>query len=279
MLRIPPSMIFNALAILSAALSALSLAVPEALLSAAFPPPAVGDPAWGALEVLYLRVAGATLVLSSAAELCLKDSAANGRLQSATYRRLMLGSILKALGYLAAFLSLPSLWSPLLLLLYLPACLLSLLVNSGTLWASGKNPQKPAASMALSPLPSSPIGWFYTILAAGFLAASLTCYLPEAAAAMSVTSLSKGPIMALLERTCAPGLLLASLACLNIRDAADRSRMGASTFKKLNLGLSGLAFASGFSLWASNLLISNSVLLAPAGVGLVCLLFSLSAQK
>ncbi|KAF5840582.1 hypothetical protein DUNSADRAFT_16245, partial [Dunaliella salina] len=162
MLRIPPSTMYTALAVVSASLSLISLALPEALLGAAFPPSPAGEPAWGALEVLYLRIAGATLMPRTASELCLKDAAANGRLQSATYRRQMLGGVLNALAHTAAFLSVPALWVPLNVLTYLPVCLFNLLVNSLTLWASGKNPQKPAASMALSPLPSSLMGWFYT---------------------------------------------------------------------------------------------------------------------
>lgn len=43
----------------------------------------------------------------------------------------------------------------------------------------------------------------------------------------------------LLEGTLAPGLLLGAVAAWNLRDAADRGRLNASTFKRLNLGEGG----------------------------------------
>ncbi|KAF5840581.1 hypothetical protein DUNSADRAFT_16244 [Dunaliella salina] len=95
-------------------------------------------------------------------------------------------------------------------------------------------------------------------------------------AALVITLLSHALVSSF---SCCSSSSRSCLTLLCLQDAADRGRMGATTFKNLNLGLSGLAFFSGFSLWASGLLISNLVLTVPAGVGLVCLYFSLSAQK
>jgi hypothetical protein len=71
-----------------------------------------------------------------------------------------------------------------------------------------------------------------------------------------------------------------SLACLLVQDAADRGRLGASTFKRLNLGLAGLetayslAFASGVCSGVAPADLSSpagSNIIASMGIALFCL--------
>ena len=55
------------------------------------------------------------------------------------------------------------------------------------------------------------------------------------------------PATPLLKAIWAPGFLLCAVACYVLRDASDRGRLGASTFKNLNLGeqqLSNCALAA-----------------------------------
>jgi len=113
----------------------------------------------------------------------------------------------------------------LLWLLYLPACLLSILLNAGTLWATRKNPNKPPGSVGMTLLPSTPLAVFYTLLSVSLLAATAACCLPEGARILSngTTLLSpSGPVTHLLVRTCVPGLFLAAMTCLNLKVSPGR---------------------------------------------------------
>lgn len=65
------------------------------------------------------------------------------------------------------------------------------------------------------------------------VAAVAACYAPE----VIFTGEQLSTVGLLLKHTWAPGFLLAAGSCYVLKDAADRGRLGASTFKRLNLGL------------------------------------------
>jgi hypothetical protein len=83
----------------------------------------------GSLDHTFIQIAGATMVLSAAAEYSVKDAADNGRLTSATYQRLQLGLLVKGLGYLAAFAQAQGAWTPALALLYPTAAAASVVIH------------------------------------------------------------------------------------------------------------------------------------------------------
>lgn len=62
------------------------------------------------------------------------------------------------------------------------------------------------------------------------------CYAPE----VIFTGQPMTATGELLKHTWAPGFLLAAAACWVLGDAADRNRMSAGTFRRLNLGLAGV---------------------------------------
>ncbi|GFH24926.1 uncharacterized protein HaLaN_22806, partial [Haematococcus lacustris] len=122
-------------------------------------------------------------------------------------------------------------WTPQLAALYPTMAALSLAINLKVF--SEANTQlarqgKAAPSLGLGQLlPQNSAAWVYSLAAACYASTSLFL------GTESATAL-------LLKHTWAPGLLLTAVASLNLRDAADRGRLGASTFKRLNLGIAGL---------------------------------------
>jgi hypothetical protein len=72
-------------------------------------------------------------------------------------------------------------------------------------------------------------------------AAVAACYAPEVMFIGEVT-----PLGHLLKHIWAPGFLLCGVVSYIQKDAADRGRLGASTFMKLNAGLASVEF--GYSL-------------------------------
>ncbi|KAI8472114.1 MAG: hypothetical protein J3K34DRAFT_415175 [Monoraphidium minutum] len=173
------------------------------------------------------------MAISAAVEWSLADAAANYRLGSATYQRLMAGVAAKNVLYLTAFALASDVWTPQLLLLYPAAPLASLAACGLGLARSGATAASLSAGL-LAP-PKSAAGWVYSAFALLYAATLAACWAPEA---MFTAPLS--PLALLLKHTWAPGFLLSGAACLVLRDAADRGRLGAGTFKRLNLGLAAV---------------------------------------
>ncbi|MEW5318908.1 MAG: hypothetical protein WDW38_010092 [Sanguina aurantia] len=223
---------FGFLSATSALIAFPALLAPELLLDPVFHPSSGVDPgevAW-ILEPLFLRVAGATLLISAAVEYCLMDAAANSRLSSPTYARLMAGCSIKSMLYLATFASLPQLWSnPLACIAYLPTASASLLLNSAAL-ARSMSPTATATGSSSSGGGGGGGSSRRHMSCMSPLSTTVVVFVtPEGAAETTVALL--------LKRTWAPGFWLAAVACVSLGDAAERGRLGASTFRSLHSGL------------------------------------------
>ncbi|WIA31838.1 hypothetical protein OEZ86_002705 [Tetradesmus obliquus] len=264
---------YNFLTGTSVAFGVAALAAPQLLLTLALGVDATP------LDVAFTRIAGATMAISAAVEYSLQDAVVAGHLKSSTYQRLMLAILGKNCLYLAAFALSPGLWSPVLFSFYPTAAAASIVINAATLCSGfaqsgAASIRAGLASVAGFSEPKTPAGWTYSVFILLYAATVAACYAPE----VIFTGQPMTAAGQLLKHTWAPGFLLAGAACWVLADAADRGRLGASTFRRLNLGLAaveaGYTAVFGWSI-ASGLAVNDgsswSNLAGSAGITLYCL--------
>ncbi|GLI63193.1 hypothetical protein VaNZ11_006090 [Volvox africanus] len=241
---------FTALAATSAILSVLCVVEPQAILHVALPEAYTSD-----LDVTFLRTAGVTLAASAAVEYSLKHAAESQLLKSATYQRLMAGCALKSVAFLAVLAAnTPStlqLWSLPVWLAYVGTAVVAGAINLSVISnTSGKGLAPPPLDLNV---PQNPTSWGYATCTALYLLTVLACFAPETL----YTGDSYSAVTPLLKGVWAPGFLLAAVMSFVLKDASDRGRLGASTFKNLNLGLAALEY--GYSIIFGSAILSDQV--------------------
>eukprot|EP00879_Flechtneria_rotunda_P006175 GHRR01006492.1.p3 GENE.GHRR01006492.1~~GHRR01006492.1.p3 ORF type:complete len:164 (+),score=50.33 GHRR01006492.1:1258-1749(+) len=91
---------------------------------------------------------------------------------------------------------------------------------------------------------ASPVGTFYAFCA-GLALLQFLWHFPSSATPLFSQDL--GPIALLLKQARGAGMVLAGVVWYVLKDAADRGRLAASTFKQLNLAM---AVVAALQLWA-----------------------------
>ncbi|GIL93118.1 hypothetical protein Vretimale_14344 [Volvox reticuliferus] len=167
----------------------------------------------------------------------------------------MAGCAIKSVGFLAVLAAnTPStlqLWSLPMWLAYVGTAVAAGAINLSVISnTSGKG--LVAAPLDLS-LPQNPTSWGYATCISLYLLTVLACFVPETL----FTGDPYSAVTPLLKGIWAPGFLLAAVMSYVLKDASDRGRLGASTFKNLNLGLAALEY--GYSIIFGSAILSDQV--------------------
>lgn len=193
-----------------------------------------------------VRAAGATLVTSATVKYTLKEASVRGQLHMHTFRRLNLGLVLQTGATLVVAAQAVSLRNPLLTGYMALVCLPGLLLASRlySLYKQGgglplPSPKKTLAAVVGVLLPRNLPAAAYSLLTLVFAGMSAMCLSATPGEVMKLYPGIHGPMSVFAERCAGAGLMLMTLVAYSLKDGADRGKLGATSFRWLNLGVAG----------------------------------------
>lgn len=192
-----------------------------------------------------IRAAGATLLTTATVKFTLKEAALRGQLYMDTFQRLNFALVLQNAACLAVLAQAVSLRSGALTAFVGGLCGAGLVLASRvySLNRQGGGLPLPSPSRTLSAaisvlLPRNGPATAYSLLTLGCAGMAAMCLGAAPGGDMVLYEGIRGPMAVFAERMTGAGLLLMTLVAYSLKDGADREKLGATTFRWLNLGAS-----------------------------------------
>eukprot|EP00882_Tetradesmus_deserticola_P007162 GHRQ01007541.1.p1 GENE.GHRQ01007541.1~~GHRQ01007541.1.p1 ORF type:complete len:412 (+),score=105.36 GHRQ01007541.1:881-2116(+) len=193
----------------------------------------------------------------------LQEASLRGQLYMDTFQRLNLGLLLQSGLCLVVLAQAISLRNPLLTAFLGTLCGATMLLSSRIYYLNKAGWPLPSLTKTLSGaisvlLPRNSPATMYSLLTMAFAGMAAMCLGASPGRPLVMYEGLSGPMTVFLHRVAGAGMLLQTLMAYSLKDGADREKLGATTFRWLNLGLAGslLVMVSNMTMdWQSGVLV------------------------
>eukprot|EP00882_Tetradesmus_deserticola_P025798 GHRQ01028367.1.p1 GENE.GHRQ01028367.1~~GHRQ01028367.1.p1 ORF type:complete len:264 (+),score=84.30 GHRQ01028367.1:154-945(+) len=186
------------------------------------------------------RAAGATLIASATVKYTLKEASLRGQLYMDTFQRLNLGLLLQSGLCLVVLAQAISLRNPLLTAFLGTLCGATMLLSSRIYYLNKAGWPLPSLTKTLSGaisvlLPRNSPATMYSLLTMAFAGMAAMCLGASPGRPLVMYEGLSGPMTVFLHRVAGAGMLLQTLMAYSLKDGADREKLGATTFRCVQL--------------------------------------------